>query len=388
MNTIEEPFQQSLYFHPLPVERFVYMSELDTIASYAHSLQSNVTNASIFYDKMEQFFIKQLCKLNNETSRKKMVCECLRNKGIVPKQSKETQIKYILDIFNAEFRWHQLIESKEKQSLKYIRLNPERGKIQSKQKAPKLETSNDLKINETLQTPPIQRLCRQCNYPCPIVTRSFCSLACLHLYKIRSRSNYVRRCLYIRDKGICDLCGLDTEKIRHCIHKKLRQLSCEEIKVNKKEWLQTVQQKFPLKIHNLRITRRGTVPRGCFWHADHILAVSQGGGNALLDGYRTLCVSCHQNMTRLLRATPYLLKSNEKPLPSKNNNMIEERNLLTSMDTLCKQNETSLLERVKLQRSQRQKVSSTTTYVREMLHTLLFVNVQPLKKEEEDEEKK
>ena len=35
-----------------------------------------------------------------------------------------------------------------------------------------------------------------------------------------------------------------------------------------------------------------------FWEADHINAVSEGGGECGLDNYRTLCVPCHKKVTK------------------------------------------------------------------------------------------
>ena len=34
------------------------------------------------------------------------------------------------------------------------------------------------------------------------------------------------------------------------------------------------------------------------WQADHIIAVVNGGGCCGLDGYQTLCISCHKEKTR------------------------------------------------------------------------------------------
>ena len=37
-----------------------------------------------------------------------------------------------------------------------------------------------------------------------------------------------------------------------------------------------------------------------FWEADHIIPVSEGGGECGLDNYRTLCVMCHKKATEEL----------------------------------------------------------------------------------------
>jgi len=40
---------------------------------------------------------------------------------------------------------------------------------------------------------------------------------------------------------------------------------------------------------------------GDFWQADHIKAVSEGGGSCGMENFRTLCVPCHQNETQKLK---------------------------------------------------------------------------------------
>ena len=40
---------------------------------------------------------------------------------------------------------------------------------------------------------------------------------------------------------------------------------------------------------------------GDLWQADHIVPVSEGGGEADLDNYRTLCDPCHARETAALQ---------------------------------------------------------------------------------------
>jgi hypothetical protein len=37
---------------------------------------------------------------------------------------------------------------------------------------------------------------------------------------------------------------------------------------------------------------------GDLWQGDHILPVAEGGGEATLEGYRTLCTPCHEAETQ------------------------------------------------------------------------------------------
>ena len=94
-------------------------------------------------------------------------------------------------------------------------------------------------------------LCRQCGVETPGVRRTFCGQACVHAWNIMTNPSYVREQLYLRDQGICQLCGI----------------ACG---------------------------RRA-------WDADHIVPVIEGGGLCGLDGYRTLCRPCHRGVTAELR---------------------------------------------------------------------------------------
>lgn len=143
------------------------------------------------------------------------------------------------------------------------------------------------------------RLCRQCNFQCPIPTRSFCSSGCLHLYKLRSSSSYVRRCLMTRDQGVCQMCHLDCEKLRRSLNAQLRRVQ-GSVRV-KQQYAAMMAEKLgrPCPKH-LKVNRRGIITSGSVFHADHILAVVEGGGNALLQNFRLLCVNCHREVTSQL----------------------------------------------------------------------------------------
>lgn len=45
------------------------------------------------------------------------------------------------------------------------------------------------------------------------------------------------------------------------------------------------------------IAAQASPQEGCFWQADHIVAVSEGGGECGMDNYRTLCDTCHAKVT-------------------------------------------------------------------------------------------
>ena len=83
-----------------------------------------------------------------------------------------------------------------------------------------------------------------------------------------------------RDRGVCVHCGLDT--IRE--HRKLKRARGDQL-----AW---------------RLCGTGdsnTRMRKSLWDADHILPVTEGGGECDLDNIRTLCLRCHRVVTAQLR---------------------------------------------------------------------------------------
>src|SRR5205823_1533566 len=98
--------------------------------------------------------------------------------------------------------------------------------------------------------------CRWCKEAVSGRRRTFCSDACVHEWRLRSSTSYLRECVFERDRGICAVCRIDTIALR-----------------GRKSW----------------------------WEADHILPVVEGG-DSNLENIRTLCVMCHRTATAELRA--------------------------------------------------------------------------------------
>ncbi|MCU1348534.1 MAG: endonuclease [Acidobacteria bacterium] len=125
-------------------------------------------------------------------------------------------------------------------------------------------------------------LCRWCKTAVSGRRRTFCSDACVHEWRLRSSTSYLRDCVFDRDHGTCALCGLDTVELR----RKVMRLP------------------FGARMRELRaMIDRGALTRGrkSWWEADHILAVVEGGDSDLAN-IRTLCIACHRNVTKELRA--------------------------------------------------------------------------------------
>ena len=56
--------------------------------------------------------------------------------------------------------------------------------------------------------------CRWCGGEVPKRRLTFCSAACVHEWKLRTDPGYLREQVFARDRGVCALCGIDTEALR------------------------------------------------------------------------------------------------------------------------------------------------------------------------------
>lgn len=166
--------------------------------------------------------------------------------------------------------------------------------------------------------------------------RSWFSDACVEAWRMVNDPGYIRRQLKERDKGICALCGCDSDvEYRRYLdsHKEAaRLLRWFEQRREHENWLtRDTHDKDPWQtsrhrlwpecekngktcyktLHSLReleIIRLGVVNPGwtngrtTAWDADHIVPVVEGGGLCGLENYRTLCHPCHKRVTAELAA--------------------------------------------------------------------------------------
>jgi 5-methylcytosine-specific restriction endonuclease McrA len=123
-------------------------------------------------------------------------------------------------------------------------------------------------------------LCRWCSLEVPAWRFTFCSEYCVHEWKLRSQPGYLRDQVFLRDRGICAGCGIDTVA------------ALRRFRSSRGVRRQTLLQHWQL----------GKRRRKSLWDADHIIPVIEGGGECDLDNIRTLCLPCHRAATLALRA--------------------------------------------------------------------------------------
>jgi 5-methylcytosine-specific restriction protein A len=139
-----------------------------------------------------------------------------------------------------------------------------------------------------------ERLCRNCKGPMPKGARHNCSAKCSEEWQCKTSPSILRRVIERRDKGVCALCGIDTLALKReytALRKELKVKAWEDYPAN--------------DVCRAFLSHQGIPPgRACsdWWDADHITPVVEGGGECGPEGYRTLCIPCHKDVTAELAA--------------------------------------------------------------------------------------
>lgn len=153
--------------------------------------------------------------------------------------------------------------------------------------------------------------CQHCGQPCLGRRTSYCQDSCAEEYSIRNFPAYARGRVFERDRGICALCGLDTEKLAASWHKREFEIQTRMGNgpghrrykhlprwADDSAWAVLERERmayFALRLRSVYEPR--TRYRGSPWEMDHIIPVVEGGGQCGLDNLRTLCVPCHRYVT-------------------------------------------------------------------------------------------
>lgn len=111
----------------------------------------------------------------------------------------------------------------------------------------------------------------------------YCSDACRHEVYIRCYPDAMRDYIEKRDKGVCALCGCDTEKLK-------RVLLCAERAARHRYLGQQANRSLLVEMGFNLLTPH-------LWEADHIVQWADGGSNEP-ENIRTLCLPCHKQASR------------------------------------------------------------------------------------------
>lgn len=132
--------------------------------------------------------------------------------------------------------------------------------------------------------------------------------ACVRSWKLINDPATIRAAVLARDKGICAVCGVDTEKRRieaaewHRVFVWLARRHFHEHPEDAAKYGSWMAGDQAADEEIERRFGKGVMVRGSghAWEADHIVPVIEGGGLCGLENYRTLCLRCHRAATAAL----------------------------------------------------------------------------------------
>ena len=147
--------------------------------------------------------------------------------------------------------------------------------------------------------------CNWCNGPLSGRRTRWCSDACVDEWMIRHDPSWAARKVWRRDRGVCALCGTDTEKHRQA-YKRLAHWGSARYQERRgyipgsrvtRHVGRCAAQTLAVEKYSIPFSR---VSGENWWDCDHIVPVVDGGGGCGLDNLRTLCIPCHKSETAKL----------------------------------------------------------------------------------------
>lgn len=135
-----------------------------------------------------------------------------------------------------------------------------------------------------------EKLCYNCGGPLPKGRPFNCSPKCSEEWRCKTSPSHLRYIIHQRDKGVCALCGVDTDALKR---------EHDALPKGNGGWSDDNDQRREFrKDHGITPGRSWSD----WWDADHITPVIEGGGECDLSNFRTLCIPCHKTVTAELRA--------------------------------------------------------------------------------------
>jgi hypothetical protein len=123
-------------------------------------------------------------------------------------------------------------------------------------------------------------------------------------WKIRSQPGYAAELALERDHGVCSVCRLDCVALARELEHLAR---AQEPRWPAWQPLHISTSMLTAGPYADRVRPLGLSPqqqrlRRRLWEMDHVVPVVEGGGSCGLENLRTLCWSCHRQVTAELRA--------------------------------------------------------------------------------------
>ena len=128
----------------------------------------------------------------------------------------------------------------------------------------------------------------------------FCNGQCYESYFVKRYPSSVRRQLNALKRGVCRSCGLDTARLQE----RLRRIPLEGrlayFDLGAGGGASAAEANFFKGLTSAFWRRLGADPLRAadFWQADHVRAVADGGGEAEVVDFQTLCTVCHARKTK------------------------------------------------------------------------------------------
>jgi 5-methylcytosine-specific restriction endonuclease McrA len=148
-----------------------------------------------------------------------------------------------------------------------------------------------------------EKLCRWCGLDVKrLSTRrsTFCSDDCVHEFRIRTDSSYIRHYIAQRDKHTCQICGLDCKGFLRKLWRFVNEAKSSGTYSSTpwRERQKALEYEF---FTSLGMEWVNTHCRSTFYDIDHINPVVEGGHQCGEENLRLLCLGCHRKETAELR---------------------------------------------------------------------------------------
>jgi 5-methylcytosine-specific restriction endonuclease McrA len=160
---------------------------------------------------------------------------------------------------------------------------------------------------------PDWKICMWCGEPVTGRRQNWCSDACVDEWRIRREPAFARKRVAERDRGVCAICGLDTDEM----YQALMEMGLR--RTDRKAWEAFFTRVLGAGPGGRNEILVGDTPPyrriGGYWDMDHIVPVVKGGGGCGLDNLRTLCIHCHRNETAGLAAGRAAGRRPQRELP-------------------------------------------------------------------------